>query len=171
MTEHILGRGVLTWSNLERVTDRYGTVCLRCHPRHHAPFVELAAPAHEGITGVLIARVIEARKTNHPGDVIRKIYPAMPAAGEDIILGSGELARHVADPAHVIGLIPSDGRGTDWLDPVQLFRAIDQTVDLVFRPGCIRRFPARLIPELTLGEITEMIPVGIEHEIRRPGVN
>ena len=171
MIEHILGRGVLKWPNLERVTDRYGTVCLSRHHRRHAPFVELAAPAHEGTTGVLIARVIEARKTSHPGDVIRKIYPAMPAVGEDIILGSGELARHVADPAHIVGLIPSDGRGTDWLDPVQLFRALDQTVDLVFRPGCIRRFPARTIPELTLGEITEMIPVRIAYEIRPPGMN
>ena len=170
MSECILGRGVLSWDSLERVTDRYGTVRLFRHHRRHAPPVELAS-GHEGASGVLLARVIEARPSRHYGDLHRKIFPAMPAVGDDVILGRGELARHCEQSLYVVGLIPADGREDDWLDPVQLFRAIDQTVDLVFQPTGLVGYPPRTIPALVLGSLKSIVLVETQYEIRRPGMN
>ena len=170
MRETILGRGVLSWDSLERVTDRYGTVRLRDHPGRHSNPVEIAG-GHEGATGILVARVIEARQSAHV-DLHRGIYSAMPSAGEVIILGYGELARAEREPLYVVGLIPPDGRAVDWLEPVQLYRAIDQTVDLIFRIGSrARRFPPRMIAGLSFPDVTSVIPVLSEYEIHPPGSN
>jgi hypothetical protein len=170
MADHILARGVLSWDSHERQTDRYGTVRLFRHHRPHAPYVEIPT-GHEGESGVLLARVIEARKSRHVGDLHRKIYPATPDVGADIILGRGELARQASEPLYIIGLIPTDNREYDWLDPVQLFRAIDQTVDLIFRPSGQVRIKPRSIPPVVLGRITSMHLVREEHVIHWPGEN
>jgi hypothetical protein len=161
MIEHLLGRGVLSWDADERQSDRYGTVRLFRHHRPHAPFVTIAG-APVGTIGDLLVRVIETRKSNHVGDVFRKIYPIMPEAGEQIILGVGILARHACEPDYVVGVIPLGERDKDWLKPKALYRAHDQTVDLIFRTDgtTVGRVPT--IPKIILGSIRVSRVVGID---------
>jgi hypothetical protein len=167
MSDHILGRGVLSWDSAERQVDRYGTVRLFRHHRPHAPSVAIAT-GHEGCSGMLLVRVIEARRSHHVGDLHRKIYPVTPEVGEVIVLGVGELARQAREPLYVVGLIPADDRERDWLDPVRLFRAHDQTVELIFRPDGRVRIAPRVINPIVLGHITSMHIVGVDHGKRWP---
>lgn len=161
MIEHILGRGVLSWDSTERQVDRYGTVRLLRHHRSHSPDVQIAT-GHEGAYGTLLARVLEARKSHHVGDLHRKIYPSTPDVGEEINLGRGILARHQREPLYVVGLFPVDGRETDWLDPAKLFRAHRQTVELVFLTDGKVKKPPRLIPPVVLGRLTAMHIVSVD---------
>ncbi len=129
MTVHELGVGVLSWPPDERISDRYGTVKLMNVPHgspvERKPIVLTIVPSTRG---KLFAEVVEIRQSNHFGDLFRDIYPATPEVGDRIKLGFGELFYE----ADNVGLKPDDGRETDWLDPNALYRAIDQTVKLLF---------------------------------------
>ena len=82
-TESILvGRGVLTWCRSERISDRYGTVWLT-ENYSEAP-AEIVCPRGRG---KLFALVIDARESDHTGDIIRGLYPSKPADGDRFELG------------------------------------------------------------------------------------
>jgi len=131
MTTHLLGEGVFNWPRMERVSDRYGYVHLQQEwkamddPRD-VGYVPLAR--HKGY-GQLSASILVTRKSQHIGDIVRGFYPSTPASGETIVLGIGTLDYGTEGN---VGLIPQDGRDTDWLDPEALYRCHEQTVQLLF---------------------------------------
>ena len=130
--ETVLGTGVLNWSKGERQTDRYGTVKLFVSPDQRDDNLVNLLRNVEGQSGRLIAYVRESRDSYHVGDLHRGIGPVRPRVGERIVLGEGTLFFEPSDVG-AVGLRPSDGRDTDWLDPRALYRAHHQTVDLIFQ--------------------------------------
>lgn len=147
MSEIVLGSGGLSWPSVERVCDRYGRVGLqavqpisaadaqgqggapgRLYPcGDWLPFT-LAAVVNAGMSGRLVAEVVEARESTHVGDLFRGFSPSTPAVGERVVLGAGALFFE----GGCVGLRPADGRDRDWLDPQALYRAHAQTVRLIF---------------------------------------
>ena len=128
----ILGEGVLSWNHNERVSDRYGSVWLARAP-HSNRYVELDNLADVvGKKGRLIAYVKETRESHHIGDIFRGVGPETPGVGEKIVLGEGLVFVEHAVGVETIGLRPDDGRDNDWMDIKKLYRAHDQTVELVF---------------------------------------
>jgi hypothetical protein len=129
-----LGEGRLTWPRGERVSDRYGTVCLMVDGDSLTPTTAYITLDHgiDGQRGTLIAEVIETRESTHIGDLFRGIFPVTPEVGERITLGTGTVFFARDFDADQIGLRPDDGRDSDWLDPNALYRAHEQTVRLMF---------------------------------------
>lgn len=139
-----LGHGVLSWPGAERRSDRYGQVCLygggdggvaipadAMMTSEIAPFI--------GQQGRLLALVTHTAQSHHIGDLFRGFFPppdgdpSKVQAGEWVILGEGALFATPEDwCALAVGLHPDDGRDTDWLDPMQLYRCHDQGVELYF---------------------------------------
>lgn len=132
-----IGTGRLTWSRHERISDRYGTVMLMLDGdslNEPSGYVRLDR-SQVGRTGTLTAEVLATRESTHIGDLFRGLTPETPDVGELIVLGAGDLFIGREDfGADVAGLLPDDGRSTDWLDPRQLYRAHEQTVRLTFTP-------------------------------------
>lgn len=125
----LLGIGELNWHRSERITDRYGSVGLFCGDKT----IELnSAMELQGLTGKLICRVIEARKSPHIGDFMRGLFPETPEIGEELTLGEGIFFVEMNKDGFYVGLEPSDGRESDWLNPKNLYRAHSQTVSLHF---------------------------------------
>jgi hypothetical protein len=132
-----LGKGILTWNGVERRSDRYGTVYLTPDGTNNCFFNTAPSLIHRPVdasgSGVLMAVVIETRKSTHFGDLFRKIFPRTPQVGQRIKFGEGEI---FFEPTPVgglcVGLKPADGREVDWLDPRALYDAHDQTVELLF---------------------------------------
>ena len=77
--------------------------------------------------------MLEARKSEHVGDLFRGFFPETPEVGEEIILGEGSVFYMQEDDRIYIGLKPNDGRKKDWLDPKKLYRAHAQYVELYFK--------------------------------------
>lgn len=143
MNRTLLGSGALSWNGSERRSDRYGVACLY---RGGDGQVTVSAKAESdveqlaGRKGKLVAVIRQTGKSHHLGDLFRGIGP--PAeddedkvkVGEEVLLGEGTLFFADGDGWAVLaaGLRPSDGRQSDWLDPVQLYRCHDQAVDLYF---------------------------------------
>lgn len=127
-----LGSGILDWHPLERQTDRYGTVFMV--GRHQT---EEAVHDFEGTRGTLLAEVTESRRPVHPGDPFHGVYPEKPARGDVIEQGRGVLS-HLPPVdtrfSRRIGLLPTDGRATMWLDIKALYRVHVQRVTLWFLP-------------------------------------
>ena len=130
-TTTTLGQGVLNWSRYERIGDRYGAVHLSTtlDSEEYATWED--APA--GTRGTLIARILQTRQSRHIGDIFRGISPSTPEVGEEIALGTGTLFTEMDDGVPRIGVMPDDGRETDWMDPRALYRCHSQTVRLEFR--------------------------------------
>lgn len=131
-TKVLLGKGELTWPRGERVSDRYGLVFLfNVETGSHIPFNKKTIEKNRGTKGSLIAVVTETRQSNHIGDIFRGIGPVTPDVGEEIELGrDGELYFESVEGIDCIGL--RQNREIDWLDPVKLYRAHEQTVELYF---------------------------------------
>lgn len=137
-----LGRGTLFWDRSERLSQRYGTVYLMrdgLNSQSQEPLASILDDAQvsalDGRMGELIAVVISARKSTHPGDPAREITPRMPDVGQSLILGSGQFFREANPRGGVaVGLKPPDGRVRDWLFIRSLYDAHEQTVELVFMP-------------------------------------
>lgn len=133
-----LGTGVLTWNGVERRGDRYGAVYLI--PEKHNSFTREPSPSqvktqevHEGERGVLVALVKETRESTHIGDLFHGLYPETPEVGERILLGTGTLFFEPVPAGGVqVGLRPDDRRLSFWLNPRMLYRAHEQTVQLIF---------------------------------------
>ncbi len=131
---NLIGTGILNWPRHERVYDRYGVVALWPRDDEHGDPLSMDVVPLEGIRGQLIAKVLEARKSSHIGDLFREIYPVTPEVGEEIVLGEGIVFYDVnSDGRTFIGLKPEDGRTNDWLDPKKLYRAHAQYVELYFK--------------------------------------
>ncbi|SFQ19173.1 3'-phosphoadenosine 5'-phosphosulfate sulfotransferase (PAPS reductase)/FAD synthetase [Amycolatopsis rubida] len=131
-----LGQGRLWWPRFERQSDRYGTVFLLTGPDAEDYVSFDNAPV--GQPGRLVAIVVETRHSGHCGDIARSLAPVTPSVGEEITLGAGTLFTDADDDFGVrtaIGLVPDDGRDTDWLDPRALYRCHNQTVRLELRIG------------------------------------
>ena len=142
----LIGRGVLNWQRMERVSDRYGAVHLDDHSGEYLGVEDIPAGPIKaafvpvtrqrvGKTGKLIATVLEARKSGHIGDLFRGISPRVPKVGQKIELGHGALfyEQNRYDPKLTeVGLCPPDGRRSDWLNPRALYDCHDQTVELRF---------------------------------------
>ncbi len=135
-----LGVGVLTWARGERVSDRYGSVFLMPEGQDSLhqddeTFVPLARPSSISSSdgrGRLIAEVLETRQSTHIGDFFRGLSPKTPEVGDRLVLGEGILFFDTEDWGDQVGLMPDDGRETDWLDPRSLYTAHEQTVRLLF---------------------------------------
>lgn len=121
-----LGTGVLSWNRYERVSDRYGTVCLFASPSGGEK-VRLIQ-VKEGARGRLVAIVKETRRSQHIGDLFHGVFPKTPKVGQKITLGEGTL--FFEDDG--VGLQPDDGRDAQWLDMRALYNAHEQTVTLYF---------------------------------------
>lgn len=129
-----LGTGVLNWSRQERISDRYGAICLltSADPTIDEAISFIGRTSDEGKCGKLVAVVKEARKSYHVGDLDRGVYPETPEVGKRIILGEGTLFFRDGD---TVGLRPNDGRLKLWLDIRALYNAHHQTVTLYFEPS------------------------------------
>ncbi len=129
-----LGEGVLTWPREERASDRFGCITLMAAPDSRRHVKLRRAPA--GARGSLVAHVLENRETSyiHVGDQLWGLEPSIAAVGEAVTLGTGTLFTGKTAGVHVAGLMPDDGRATNWLDPAALRRCHEQTVRLEFHP-------------------------------------
>lgn len=126
-----IASGTLNWRGAERRTDRYGAICLMDPLRMDEAAIEALA----GRRVTIRATVLEARKSRHIGDLFRGIRPTTPTVGEVVDLGAGEFFTERDQWGLTFGLLPDDGRDTDWFDPRKLYRLHDQVVALAFIPG------------------------------------
>ena len=127
MNQILIGRGVLNWNKLERISDRYGTV--------HLLIDGTEAPAEMFIPkgrGTLISVIIDARVIDHIGDFFRGIGPETPRTGDRFTLGKGRAFSQKRDHYTGVGVEPGDGRKSDWLDPKMLYRCHNSLVELIW---------------------------------------
>lgn len=133
----LLGTGVLNWPASERISDRYGLVGL-----WNAPMGEDEKPIDlihldVGIVGTLKVKVLETRQSLHIGDLARRIPTSIPKVDSVIVLGTGMLFyhRYKGEDFDYVGVEPTDPeKEYDWLDPHQLYKVHQQTVELWFEP-------------------------------------
>ena len=131
--------GVFTWPGSERRSDRYGVVTLDDKNYEDTAAAKVVADVKAlrlmaGHRVKVVAHVVEARESGHIGDFVRGLSPITPIVGEEHGLGEGVLFLEelVWSPMGVgLGLLPDDGRETDWFDPRVLYRLHDQTVLLI----------------------------------------
>ena len=130
----IIGRGVIDWRGQERVSDRYGTVTLFLDDGTDSQAPMNFPPEDE--RGTLIARVVDARKSQHFGDMFRGIFPRKPANGDIIVLGYGTAFTEVSqDNVEYVGVQPiDDDREEDWLNPRALYDCHGSVVELIWKP-------------------------------------
>jgi len=85
----VLGRGVLSWYPIERISDRYGSVVLygNVDGSDQSTF-DIGRFA--GKTGSLIAVVFETRKSHHVGDLFRG-----QVSGRELCILSRHLRSHL----------------------------------------------------------------------------
>lgn len=125
----IIGTGILNWPAAERRSDRYGVVTLYIDTDSENS-INLKKD-FDGFLGILKAKVLSTRDSEHIGDLARGILPSTPNVGDIIELGRGHL---FFTTNNGVGLYPEDNRSTDWLDPNQLYKVHSQTVELFFEP-------------------------------------
>lgn len=164
----LLGEGMLNWPRGERVGDRYGLVHVQergtegydavdgnarymqeVPASRYASMAEAAERA--GQVGMLVAEVVATRQSGHIGDFFHGFFPETPEAGEEIVLGRGELFTEVSfsegggdvigvgvKPTEALGAREFEGMriGPDifWMNPRALYRCHEQTVRLWFVP-------------------------------------
>ncbi len=186
--KQLYGKGVFAWDSIERRTNRYGSFTLNDSPYNDIDKVEVVR--NDEVLNALVAKrvrvtaiVVENRPSDHIGDQFLGIKPPNPptAVGTEIDLGVGVLM-HAPDwagnPAPV--LMPIDGREELWIDPRQLFKLHDQTVEVHFEETTDECSPAPQIKMqepgvLDNGEGTFQVkkvgegPLVLEPEIKRIG--
>ena len=137
-----VGHGILTWNTFERRSDRYGSFFLGDSPDGSirsmtAPFTDLKTLT--GLVGKrvhVVLKVVEARKSDHIGDMYHGFVPSTPKVGETVDLGVGILSLEPGAaglPPSVV-LEPKPMRDHFWFDPRKLYRLHAQTVDLYVTP-------------------------------------
>lgn len=138
--ESVTLRGVFTWDGHERRTDRYGGIRLlqKAVPfPGDSPGVDLAPfQPFLGKRARVTAVVIEARKSDHVGDLFRQIFPSQPDVGEVVNLGDGVVVgfEHSEWPQMLFRREGVAQTSDDWMDPNKLYRLHHQTVDLTVTP-------------------------------------
>lgn len=139
-TVMVLGEGVLSWPNMERVSDRYGVVDLAHEPNGdiYVIFDEVTVQMRGTLVAVVLDVLDEWPFQDHYGT--GPLY-ARPAVGEPVVLGTGTLftekfaSMHGDRPGRILaGVRPDDGREERWLDPAALSRVHHQRVRLEFHP-------------------------------------
>lgn len=135
MAREKIGHGVFMWMSPERQTNRYGAFFLSdttyAGEKVAAPSLTFGTE-HTG-RGRVVAVVVANRESGHVGDLALGIRPAMPDVGAEIDLGIANVAAET-DPdfpgIRMVVMHPDDGREELWIDPRQLYRLHDQTVDI-----------------------------------------
>lgn len=135
-------KGIFIWDGYERRIDRYGYVTVDdCNydqtAKIRAEVSDLGDLHRLDMQRVSIeVLVLETRESGHIGDVFRGIRPSTPEVGEVFSLGEGRLDVVPSGWSAIgreIGLVPDDGRKTDWFDPHVLYKLHDQTVEITVR--------------------------------------
>ncbi len=131
--------GVFTWPSAERRSDRYGVVTV--DRQGCQVLLDVAVSCDVAALRLMAGRrvrvtahVVEVRTSGHIGDIFRELFPTTPAVGEEHLLGEGVLFLEELEWSPIgvgLGLLPEDGRSTDWFDPRLLYRLHDQTVLLL----------------------------------------
>ncbi|PYJ09803.1 MAG: hypothetical protein DMF06_08665 [Verrucomicrobia bacterium] len=122
----LVGIGVLTWMPHERRSDQYGSVFLMEDGTEAQ--AEMFFPKGKGR---LVAHVIEPRKSEHIGDIMRGLYPVMPNVGDRLVLGEGEAFEDNCQGRKSLGVSPGN-RANDWLDPRALYNCHESLVQLIW---------------------------------------
>lgn len=131
-----VGFGIFMWSGTERQTDRYGGIYLSDSNFDNTATVEARLALLDHLIGKRVkvwCRVVETRKSGHMGDKFLQIVPTQPRKDAVIDVGVGILSVEPLDykaATPAIVLRPNDGRRKFWIDPRNLFRLHDQTVEL-----------------------------------------
>ncbi|MFA6661434.1 MAG: hypothetical protein WCS56_00205 [Bacilli bacterium] len=131
-----IAHGILTWDGIERRSQRYGTFILDNTDYYsNVHVLNFVNKAHlQTLVGKqvrLTAKVLKSRDSGHVGDQFLHIFPSKPKAKEEVEIGVGHLFIEKGFGGNTaIGLIPSDGRETLWLNPIKLYRLHDQTIDI-----------------------------------------
>ena len=135
----LLGTGVLSWDGIERRSDRYGSVMLLAEGIDSTSINDQEGVLWQanlpdiGALGRLWVKVTDVRESTHIGDIFRGIFPTTPVLGQEICLGTGRLFYdNCAGVYATVGLRPDDGRDSDWLNPGQLYKVHEQSVELYF---------------------------------------
>ena len=90
-------------------------------------------PFKHGGRARVTAVVVANRESGHVGDMALGIRPSTPEVGQEIDLGIAEVStENDLNFPEVRGIVmtPDDGRAELWIDPRQLYRLHDQTVDI-----------------------------------------
>jgi hypothetical protein len=134
----ITGKGIFAWDGMERRSDRYGSFTLdKTGYSGNGTYPEAAwegsmnAMAFRRVK--IVVEIITARDSAHVGDLSRGIYPSRPEVGEVIVLGVGKFFCDPIDwsaSKFQVGVMPDDGRSSDWFEPAKLYRLHDQTVSV-----------------------------------------
>lgn len=131
MKKTLVGTGILQWGRAERVSDRYGLIFLSQNPEgnSHVDLKNLKSQK-----GSLSVKITETRKSDHIGDLFRGFRPGGASKGDEVVLGDGTLFYEEVDGVTGVGVKPSDGRSSDWMNPEKLYYCHNQTVELFFAP-------------------------------------
>lgn len=142
----LIGIGVLNWDRSERISDRYGIVCLfPCAGGYNGNagtpigrFAAIGATSYEplaGTRGRLVAVVKEARESTHIGDLFHGIFPRTPKEGAEIELGNGILVFEDTPQGKGVGVRPDIETRFPWMNLRALYDCHDQTVEIWFNPN------------------------------------
>ncbi|MEU1761262.1 hypothetical protein [Micromonospora sp. NPDC005652] len=132
--QHTIGRGRVATHSGERHTDRYGLLYLvddsASSDRPH--LVDLDLGEYAGRLGALYAEVVG------PGLDVGGDEKA--SVGDVVRLGDGELftesaGRNSGVDVMGVGVQPTNGRETNWMDPMALYRVRHRPVRLFFTPA------------------------------------
>lgn len=137
MKKVLLGTGCLGWPRSERVSDRYGVVGLFSppsgDPNDHfgGERSQIQTLIPDGI-GRLTFVVKKLCPSPHIGDLFRGLCPHPAPVGEEIVLSEKGtfFSSNDQGTCAYVGVDPGDGRASDWLNSVQLYRGVDQWGDL-----------------------------------------
>jgi len=136
MTKVLVATGIFMWEGLERRSDRYGrfyacSSTLNGNVEVQPTFEVEAAEALNGKRVRITVEVVSARESGHVGDMFHGISPMKPKKGDVIDLGVGifDVGRNYNNDPD-IGLRPNDGRSAWWINPNQLYKLHDQTVNV-----------------------------------------
>lgn len=136
----VLGEGVLSWPNMERVSDRYGVVDLahELDGDTYVIFDEVTTQTRGALVAVVLDVLDEWAFEDRYG--MGALY-VRPAVNEAVPLGTGTLfteefaSMHGDRPGRIlVGVQPDDGRDERWLNPAELARVHHQRVRLEFHP-------------------------------------
>lgn len=128
MGKDLIGTGILNWRRHERISDRYGMVCLY---KRFGSEDTIELKKFTGY-GKLIAKIVETRDSKHIGDLFHGFFPQKPNVNDIVQLGEGDVFYDEDEIGEIVGLKPKDNRETFWLSPQELYKCHDQTVELYF---------------------------------------
>jgi hypothetical protein len=131
-TKTLIGKGELGWHRFERQSDRYGSVGIYNEDGDFA-IKDEDIPTDQ--VGVLVATVLETKKSYHLGDWGRGIQTKTPSVGDRFELGRGTLhPQYYEEYGPYVGMKPENDRYTVF-DAETLYRLHSQIIALEFEIG------------------------------------